>query len=304
MDQLEPGDTLQTWHLSYETERIIYSPAQAEINLVLEPKSISLEEIIVSPSSNGLNLISNIDIKTSPINSSQDLLKQVPGLFISQHAGGGKAEQIFLRGFDIDHGTDVNITVDGMPVNMVSHAHGQGYTDLHFLIPETVDEIDFGKGPYYSDQGNFNTAGYVDFKTKDKLDNSLFGIDIGDFNTFRTIGMFDLLGNSERQNAYIATEYIATDGPFESSQNFNRFNVMGKYNVEMDGGDRLSVIFSRFQSEWDASGQIPQRLVDAGTITRFGAVDDTEGGSTSRTNAAVSYSKNLPNNTTKLSILS
>jgi len=88
-------------------------------------------------------VISNIDLQTNPVNNSQELLRKVPGLFIGQHAGGGKAEQIFLRGFDIDHGTDINISVDGMPVNMVSHAHGQGYADLHFLIPETVEKIDF-----------------------------------------------------------------------------------------------------------------------------------------------------------------
>ena len=90
----------------------------------------------------------------------------VPGLFIAQHAGGGKAEQIFLRGFDIDHGTDVNLEVDGLPVNMVSHAHGQGYSDLHFVIPELINHVDFNKGPYYADKGDFTTAGYVDFQTK------------------------------------------------------------------------------------------------------------------------------------------
>ena len=110
---------------------------------------------------------------TNPVNSSQDILRKVPGLIIGQHAGGGKAEQIFLRGFDIDHGTDIAIDVDGMPINMVSHAHGQGYADLHFLIPETVDKIDFGKGPYYADKGNFNTAGYVSFQTKDALNKNI-----------------------------------------------------------------------------------------------------------------------------------
>jgi outer membrane cobalamin receptor len=90
------------------------------------------------------------------VNSSQEILRKVPGLFIGQHAGGGKAEQIFLRGFDIDHGTDIAISVDGMPVNMVSHAHGQGYADLHFVIPETVEKIDFGKGTYYASKGFCN----------------------------------------------------------------------------------------------------------------------------------------------------
>jgi len=224
------------------------------------------------------------------------VLRRVPGLFIGQHAGGGKAEQIFLRGFDIDHGTDITIAVDGMPVNMVSHAHGQGYSDLHFLIPETIKNIDFGKGPYYADQGNFNTAGYVEFQTKDKLDQSSFGMEYGQFNTLRGYGLVDLLGDRKGHSAYVATEYIMTDGPVESPQNFNRFNIMGKYTIDMDNNDRLSVLVSQFQSKWDASGQIPQRLVDNGTITRFGFVDNTEGGSTSRTNIALHHTKVLPKN--------
>ena len=134
---------------------------------------INLEEAVISPSIDALNLISSINVKTIPVNSSQEILRQVPGLFIGQHAGGGKAEQMFLRGFDIDHGTDISLTADGIPVNMVSHAHGQGYADLHFIIPETIERIEFGKGPYYGNQGNFNTAGYVDFRTQESSQSHL-----------------------------------------------------------------------------------------------------------------------------------
>jgi len=236
------------------------------------------------------------EAKINPVKSSQEILQKIPGLFIAQHAGGGKAEQIFLRGFDIDHGTDISIAVDGMPVNMVSHAHGQGYADLHFLIPETLANIDFGKGPYYTDQGNFNTAGYVNFKTKDKIEQSTFGIEYGQFNTFRTFGVFDLLKNVENQNAYIASEFLLSDGPVESPQDFQRFNLMGKYIFDMKNDNRLSILFSHFKSQWNASGQIPQRLVDDGTITRWGSVDNTEGGNTSRTNFAVSHTKNINDN--------
>ena len=214
----------------------------------------------------------------------------MPGLFIGQHAGGGKAEQIFLRGFDIDHGTDIGITVDGLPVNMVSHAHGQGYADLHFVIPETVDKIDFGKGPYYADKGNFATAGYVNFKTKRNLDHSSIKIEKGQFSTNRILGMFDVL-NNKKHDAYIATEYISTDGPFESPQNFNRINLFGKYTGNITPLDKLGVTFSHLTSKWDASGQIPQRAVDLGMISRFGAIDDTEGGNTGRTNVMINYEK-------------
>jgi outer membrane cobalamin receptor len=123
----------------------------------------------------------------------------VPGLFIRQHAGGGKAEQIFLRGFDIDHGTDIRLMVDGMPVNMVSHAHGQGYADLHFVIPELVENVDFKKGTYHTDKGNFSTAGWVNFHTKDVLENSMAKVEAGQFNTFRGLAMVNLLPEKARQ---------------------------------------------------------------------------------------------------------
>ena len=293
LKNISVGDTIYINYLGYENlERIISKEdLETEITLKLTVQQFELSQVNITNSVKSANVIADIDLKIDPVNSSQEILMRMPGLLIGQHAGGGKAEQIFLRGFDIDHGTDISINVDGMPVNMVSHAHGQGYSDLHFVIPETIDEIDFGKGPYYTDVGNFNTAGYVEFKTRDRLSGSSIGLEFGDFNTGRLIGLFDLLGDSEDQNAYIATEYQQTDGPVESPQNFNRLNLMAKYNQKLKGGDKLSFIVSRFQSKWDASGQIPQRLVDNGTITRFGSVDDTEGGSTSRTNFAVNHSR-------------
>ncbi|MEN0049399.1 MAG: TonB-dependent receptor [Bacteroidota bacterium] len=299
MPKVAVGDTLIISFLGFETQEKVVQQADfnQEMKVVLKEEIIDLKQVNVSNSLKAINTLTSIDLRVTPVNSSQEILRRVPGLFIGQHAGGGKAEQIFLRGFDIDHGTDVSITVDGMPVNMVSHAHGQGYADLHFLIPETIENIDFGKGPYYTDQGNFTTAGYIDFKTKEKLDKSTFGVEFGQFNTFRTVGLFDLLGNQKKQNAYVATEYLMSDGPFESPQNFKRLNIMGKYNADLDNGDRLSMQVSRFQSKWDASGQIPQRAVDDGTITRFGAIDDTEGGSTSRTNVAINHTKTVNSNT-------
>ncbi len=112
-------------------------------------------------------------------------MRSVPGLITAQHAGGGKAEQIFLRGFDIDHGTDIRLSVDGMPVNLVSHAHGQGYADLHFVIPELVENVNFNKGPYYADQGDFCTAGYADFKTRNSIDKNSLKLEGGRFNSYR-----------------------------------------------------------------------------------------------------------------------
>lgn len=293
---ISPGDTLLFSHIGYESAVLIIENTSGELRVILNESSILIEEVVISPEINSINLFSKIDLQINPVNSSQEVLRKVPGLFIGQHAGGGKAEQIFLRGFDIDHGTDINITVDGLPVNMVSHAHGQGYADLHFLIPETIDKIDFGKGPYHADQGNFTTAGFVNFETKEILNNSAIQLEFGQFNSFRTLGLFNVI-NNENHSAYLASEYILTDGPFESPQNFNRLNIMGKYTARLPNQDKVSVLASHFDSQWDASGQIPERAVKDGSISRFGAIDDTEGGYTDRTNFALSYDKNISNNT-------
>lgn len=290
LQETSSGDTLKFTHLGYLSNLAIVDSLLNPMSVVLVESFLSIDEVVIVPKLDALNLITDIDIHVNPVNSSQDILRQVPGLIIGQHAGGGKAEQMFLRGFDVDHGTDITITVDDMPVNMVSHAHGQGYADLHFVIPETVDKIDFGKGPYYADKGNFNTAGFVDFKTKQSLKNSVLKLEAGSFNSNRVLGMFNLVDN-EKEKGYVATEYLTTDGPFESPQNFDRFNFFGKYSKRINGTDRLGVTISHFVSKWDASGQIPQRLVDDGTISRFGAVDDTEGGVTDRTNLLIEHTK-------------
>ncbi len=268
----------------------------SEKTIVLTSSSINIEEIVISKKNNAISQIMKLDLQNSPVNSSQEILRKVPGLFIGQHAGGGKAEQIFLRGFDIDHGTDIALSVDGMPVNMVSHAHGQGYADLHFVIPETLDKIDFGKGSYYANKGDFATAGYVAFKTKEKIDNNAISLEVGKFGTIRTLGMFNLLPKNNKQSAFIASEYITFDGPFISSQNFRRLNLFGKFTNISEDKSKFSVTASQFSSEWTASGQIPQRLVDAGIISRFGAVDDTEGGKTSRSNLNFEYYKPISEN--------
>jgi hypothetical protein len=292
LTELEINDTIQIIHISYEDQFYKVEDVSKDLVITMIEDYFDLGEIVIGETMKRTNFLSYIDSKTTSVNSSQEVLRKVPGLFIGQHAGGGKAEQIFLRGFDIDHGTDINLTVDGMPVNMVSHAHGQGYADLHFVIPETIELIDFGKGPYYEDKGNFATAGYVGFQTKDQIENSFVKAEFGQFNTFRTTGMFSIL-NRNAHDAYVATEFISSDGPFESSQNFSRLNLFAKYTGQLSSDDKLSLTVSHFQSEWDASGQIPQRSVDDGSITRFGAIDDTEGGYTRRTNVNFEYEKTL-----------
>ncbi len=290
--EISAGDSIQIHKLGYEGKSLVIQEMFQDLVIQLEERIITLREIVISPDLDATNLLSEINLKTDPVTSSQDLLRKVPGLVIGQHAGGGKAEQIFLRGFDIDHGTDINIAVEGLPVNMVSHAHGQGYADLHFLIPEMVDNLEFGKGPYHTDQGNFATAGFVAFQTKDFLEHNLMKLEVGQFNTQRLLGMMSLL-REENHSAYVATEIIETDGPFESPQNFNRLNLAAKYTGLLSGQDQFSFLGSYFDSQWDASGQIPQRAVDQGLISRFGAIDDTEGGQTRRWNLMLEHTRNI-----------
>ncbi len=298
LNDTKVGDSIKIGLLGYDNKILVIENLNEVLSIVLTEKAYQLDELVISEQLNALNTITRLDLNTNPVNSSQEVLRKAPGLIIGQHAGGGKAEQLFLRGFDVDHGTDVSISVDGMPVNMVSHAHGQGYSDLHFVIPETVNKIDFGKGPYYAKEGDFNTAGYVNFSTKDYLNESLVALSIGKFNTLRTLGMFNVLQNLKNQNAYFAFEYLTGDGPFESPQNFNRLNLFGKYVVYTPKNDKLTLTASHFTSRWDASGQIPQRAVDDGSISRFGAIDNTEGGNTSRTNFNVEFTKQVSDETT------
>ena len=294
LDDISVGDIVFFYSLGYENQEITITEGQldATITVVLKESAVSLDQVVLVSKVNVLSNLVNLDVKANPVKSSQEILRKIPGLIIGQHAGGGKAEQIFLRGFDIDHGTDISIKVDGMPVNMVSHAHGQGYADMHFIIPETIDNIDFGKGPYYADRGNFNTAGYIGLKTKETISENQLSLEAGQFNTIRALGMLKIT-EGVKSNAYIASEFVLTDGVFESPQNFNRLNLMGRYNFNDREDEKLSISISHFQSKWDASGQIPQRVVDQGLITRFGAIDDTEGGNTSRSNLWINHSKQL-----------
>lgn len=255
----------------------------------------TLGEVLVVRGRDALRHVSDVKLTATPVNTSQELLRSVPGLFIAQHAGGGKAEQMFLRGFDLDHGTDIAITVDGMPVNMPSHAHGQGYADLHFLLPETISTVEFGKGPYDAAKGDMATAGYVEFKTKNRVDNEI-SVEVGQYGMKRARAMVSLL-DTERQSGYVSASYHYSDGYFISPQNFNRINLMGKYSYV--GSDAsTSVTLSHFSSSWNASGQIPSRAVRSGMIGRLGAIDDTEGGATSRSDINFTHRRTLPNGAT------
>jgi outer membrane receptor protein involved in Fe transport len=285
--------------LGYRTDTIFAKVGgekvvEIEVRMVEAPTELAAVDIS-SGTRNELEAFQPVDLRMRPVNSSQDLLRLVPGVLIAQHAGGGKAEQIFMRGFDLDHGTDVLVTVDDMPVNMVSHAHGQGYADLHFLIPETVQRLDIGKGPYKASDGNLATAGAIGFVTRDRFQGNLVKVEAGQFGTRRGLAILDLGPKKEgaTHGGYVAGEYTLQDGYFESPQDLRRFNLFAKYGFDLNSSSHLSISASAFQSDWNASGQIPIRAIESGQITRWGAIDDTEGGQTSRYNANLRLTSDL-----------
>lgn len=282
--------------LGYETLRreiTVGADVDFEVELRLAPRPIDLGGVLAQAdrpySAASSTTIRQFDLITRPVRSAQDLLQLTPGLVTAQHAGGGKAEQIFLRGFDADHGTDVNISIDGMPVNMVSHGHGQGYADLHFVIPEIVERIDVQKGPYSAQYGNLATAGAIAFTTKDHLDTSLLRAEVGAFNTASVTALYQIPLEGDHRGAYLAGQFLNTDGPVESAQGFQRFNLFGKVHTHLSEHTRLKLSASGFSSAWDASGQLPLRAVERGQIARFGSIDDLEGGTTGRQNLNLSY---------------
>jgi TonB-dependent Receptor Plug Domain/CarboxypepD_reg-like domain len=259
----------------------------------LTPEMIELKaaEIsgISSTSASSSSVISALDMELRPRNTAQDLLKSVPGIFTAQHQGGAKAEQIFVRGFDCDHGTDINLTLDGAPINLPSHAHGQGYADMHFLIADVVSSLDVYKGPFQAQFGDFYTGAAVAFHTYDSLPRNMVRLELGSaptqraFESARILFMTNIPTGISKISAYIAGEYSYTPGYFDHDARYSKFNIFGKLRYKIAPASDLSLTVASYAASWNGSGQIPIRAVSEGLIDRFGSLDPTEGGSTDRT---------------------
>ncbi|WHZ23315.1 MAG: putative TonB-dependent receptor [Nitrospira sp.] len=216
------------------------------------------------------------------------VLRLIPGLVTVEHSGGaGKADQYFLRGFDADHGTDVAFFTDGMPINFRSHAHGQGYADLNFIIPETIEGLDAYKGAYHVEFGDFDTAGAVNFKTREMVREGLVQAAGGQFDTQRYLLM--LSPTKDKVRTLFAAEGYYTNGPFQNDNRYFRTNLLGKLTMNPTSRSELSLTGTFQKSQWNASGEIPLRAVQDGSLDRFGAIDPSEGGKTLRSTARVNY---------------
>ncbi|MGY8904942.1 MAG: TonB-dependent receptor [Burkholderiales bacterium] len=209
-----------------------------------------------------------------------ELLEAVPGLIVTQHSGEGKANQFFLRGFNLDHGTDFRVTVDGMLVNQRSHGHGQGWTDLNFLIPELVDLLDYRKGPFYAAEGDFAAAGAAHIRYASQLPQGIFSVGIGSDGYARS-----LLADSPKLGAghlLYAIELYQNDGPFVVGDNYKKINGVLRYSQgTLANGFNLTALAYR-SNNYHATNQIPLRSVQNGSLSRFDAIDQTDGGQSSR----------------------
>ena len=228
------------------------------------------------------------EILLQPQGRPAQVLRLIPGFLAVEHSGGaGKADQYFLRGFDADHGTDVAFFTDGMPINLRTHAHGQGYTDLNFIIPETIEGLDVSKGAYLPEHGDFATAGAVNFKTRQVVQEGVAQATGGQFDTQRYLLMFS--PTKDKVRTLFAAEGYYTNGPFENGNRYFRTNLFGKMTTNLTGRDELSLTGTFLKSQWNGSGEIPFRAVTEGRIDRFGAIDPSEGGNTLRSTARLNY---------------
>ena len=218
-------------------------------------------------------------IEKRPLLRPGEVLESIPGLIVTQHSGEGKANQYFLRGYNLDHGSDFATWVAGMPVNMPTHAHGQGYTDLNFLIPELIARTLYRKGPYYAEDGDFASAGSAHLDYSDRLPASLASVSAGSFNYRRSLlaGSPDFGGGT----LLYGLEYVRNDGGWDHPDKYAKLNGVLRYSqATPDGG--LSVTAMAYSADWNSTDQIPRRAVDAGLVSRYGALDPTDGGLASR----------------------
>ncbi|WP_018412516.1 TonB-dependent receptor [Methyloversatilis thermotolerans] len=223
-------------------------------------------------------------IENRPTLRPAEILEFVPGVIVTQHSGGGKANQYFLRGFNLDHGTDFATWVDGMPVNMPTHAHGHGYTDLNWLIPELVERIDYRKGPYYAEEGDFSSAGSARLRLRDRLDAGMAEVTLGE-DGYRRALMMNSHALATGTLLY-ALETSRNDGPWTNPEDFRRVNGVLRYTLG-EGAQRTSITAMAYTARWDSTDQVPLRALQSGQIGRYDAIDPTDGGRSRRYSLSV-----------------
>jgi hypothetical protein len=262
----------------------------AQAHSVDPDKAEELESVEVEEDGRGKDLIglaetasqgevSQKQFEHRPLSRGGELIEVIPGAVATQHSGSGKANQYFLRGFNLDHGTDFTTYVDGIPMNMTTHAHGQGYMDISSVIPELVSKVEYGKGPYYAEVGDFSAAGYAKMHTMDRLKEGMVKFTAGEYDFYRTLAAnSNKLGDGD---LLYAAEFNLYNGVWDVPEDSKKFNGMLKYTLDQhDWG--MSINGKAYSNSWTATNQIPQYAIDNGSLGLYGSMDPTDGGSSNR----------------------
>jgi hypothetical protein len=256
----------------------------------LAPMTVSgrIDNLVGVATSASEGHIGAADLRLRPITREGELLEAVPGLIVTQHSGEGKANQYFVRGFNLDHGTDFQTQVDGMPINMPTHGHGQGYTDLNFLIPELVDNIDYKLGVYHADLGDFGSAGGAEFHLVQSVAKPFVTVESGANGLARVaVASSSEVGGGSLLFGGEAKSY---NGPWLRPEDVQKFSGLSRYSWQ-SGASQFSMLAMAYHNKWNSNDQIPDRAVSEGLISRFGQIDSTDGGQSDRYSVSGSWKR-------------
>ncbi|MEQ9451308.1 MAG: TonB-dependent receptor [Pseudomonadales bacterium] len=237
------------------------------------------ERVIGQAASASEGIVGYDDIRLPPLLRVGELVEAVPGMVATQHSGTGKANQYFIRGFNLDHGTDFAVSVNDVPINFRTHGHGQGYLDLNFLIPELVETTRYRRGPYAAETGDFSSAASAEFNYYQRLREKLVSATVGEFGYYRTLAAGSFGDDTNSFTA--AIDFTAFEGPWDLDEDLSQFKFFGAYNGTLGQAD-LRLTLEGYDSEWNATDQIPQRAVRSGQLNAYDNIDDDLGGETSR----------------------
>jgi TonB dependent receptor/Carboxypeptidase regulatory-like domain/TonB-dependent Receptor Plug Domain len=307
LSELTPGDyRLVISHPDFETKEIaitIGSETSPALRISLAVSSVSTtikvqgreDDLVGIADSGAQGTVGAKEIEDRPILRSGEILETVPGLIITQHAGGGKANQYFLRGFNLDHGTDIAVSLDDMPLNLPSHAHGEGYADMNAVIPEFVQRVNFEKGPYYADVGNYASAGSVHLEFFKTLPENFFQVEGGMYGYGRAVfGISQKLGSG---NLLYGGEAYYDDGPWKHPDGYKKFNGLSTYSLG-DRANGFSITARGYRGKWNSSDQIADDAVPL--VGLFGTLNPTDGGNSQRYSIQAEWHRQDANSTTKI----
>jgi outer membrane receptor protein involved in Fe transport len=234
---------------------------------------------VFPPSMASQMTVTGEELNARPVMRPGEVLEAAPGLIVTQHSGEGKANQYFLRGYNLDHGTDLAISVDDVPINMRTHAHGQGYADLNWLMPETVNSVEVRKGPYFADEGDFASAGDLHIGLVDSVNKNIASMTFGSFGYQRIFGM----GSTKMGDGMLlyAGEAGTYNGPWVNPDDMRKINGLLRY-TEGTALDGLSITAMAYSNKWNSTDQVPQRAINSGQVGLYGEEDPTDGGNTDR----------------------